>query len=531
MFTVVPVDGYEELNDALRARQDYTSSIVLINCAVTCPILEILNVPPNSTVFVVDSRRPLNHFNVFEANQIRILVNEAERSSLGIPNLDDVIAKDEDSESDDDDDEYSEGSNDGGGRRNIIDRVTRRAVRKENKRLWESQKNKILWQYYEYNWHSTSTAVQMLELAAELDRASAELMWYAAIGVSSQYTDRLIPIEGYTDTCVTRMKPFITKFSPKNAAKSDDLLRISFGKELPLALYTHWNLYNAMAVNEYFACKTKNWTQKGEKNMKELLAKMGITLVETSRKFESIESKQKKELIEILDKEMGIGFASFTVHLGYSGQVNAADIARAAALRIESPHNVEPMDRFQAALRIIRAAISGPKDQQVILVDAFERSYQKMLKMIWHLVGTAINQSEIVSTGAFYLMSSQRAISAEVAESRHFLLNFTHFLLKAFACSKRGRSGKPLIVTFPLPQSEKQPDGWHVVTGIMPLATAFEDNTFKSIIGRAFERAAKDQQNMQLSFDSFDNSIITMRATDRARFFDKLQSILETSGI
>ena len=57
-------------------------------------------------------------------------MNEAERSSLGIPNLDDVIAKDEDSDSDDDDDEDSEGSNDGGGRRNVIDRVARRTVRK-----------------------------------------------------------------------------------------------------------------------------------------------------------------------------------------------------------------------------------------------------------------------------------------------------------------------------------------------------------------------------------------------------------------
>ena len=38
---------------------------------------------------------------------------------------------------------------------------------------------------------------------------------------------------------------------------------------------------------------------------------------------------------------MGIGFASFTVHLGYSGQVNAADIARAAALRYAEPSRVD----------------------------------------------------------------------------------------------------------------------------------------------------------------------------------------------
>lgn len=44
---------------------------------------------------------------------------------------------------------------------------------------------------------------------------------------------------------------------------------------LPLAMYNRWNLYEAMKVDEYFACLTKNWSQRGEQNTKALLSKMG----------------------------------------------------------------------------------------------------------------------------------------------------------------------------------------------------------------------------------------------------------------
>jgi hypothetical protein len=38
-------------------------------------------------------------------------------------------------------------------------------------------------------------SVMMLELAHELGKSSAELMWYAAVGLSSALADQLISIE------------------------------------------------------------------------------------------------------------------------------------------------------------------------------------------------------------------------------------------------------------------------------------------------------------------------------------------------
>uniref|UniRef100_A0A1I7XIL0 Guanylate cyclase domain-containing protein n=1 Tax=Heterorhabditis bacteriophora TaxID=37862 RepID=A0A1I7XIL0_HETBA len=278
----------------------------------------------------------------------------------------------------------------------------------------------------------------MLELAASLNRATPELMWIAAVGLNSQWTDKLITIEAYTDVCYNRMRPFIHKFSPRSAPKANDLLRVSFDKELPLAMYPHWSLYRAMMVNEHFACKTKNWTQKGDSDVKHLLANLGLTLNETKQKFEAMSSNRKKEVTDTLEKEMASSFASFIAHLGYCNRVNAADVARGVAARLETPRKQPLLERFESAQSVLLSFMDGTGD------------FMQMLK-----------------TFELYKANS------DIVESRHFLFSFAHFLLRAFAVLRRGRTARPLIITFPLGGDMQ---GWNLVTGVMPLNTVYEDN-------------------------------------------------------
>ena len=46
---------------------------------------------------------------------------------------------------------------------------------------------------------SRQVSLFMLELAHELGKSTAELMWCAAVGISSQYMDNLISLEKYTE--------------------------------------------------------------------------------------------------------------------------------------------------------------------------------------------------------------------------------------------------------------------------------------------------------------------------------------------
>ncbi len=44
---------------------------------------------------------------------------------------------------------------------------------------------------------------------------------------------------------------------------------------LTLSLYAHWSISQSIAHDPYFICQSRLWTQKGESNLKHILAKMG----------------------------------------------------------------------------------------------------------------------------------------------------------------------------------------------------------------------------------------------------------------
>lgn len=72
----------------------------------------------------------------------------------------------------------------------------------------------------------------MLEVAHEIGKSCAELMWCAVVGLNSQLMDNLISLEAYTQVCIDRLRTFIRRFSPKDTTlKADGILKISFDKE------------------------------------------------------------------------------------------------------------------------------------------------------------------------------------------------------------------------------------------------------------------------------------------------------------
>ncbi|WKX98841.1 hypothetical protein Q1695_014040 [Nippostrongylus brasiliensis] len=514
-YSMVPVSGWGGLERAFQEHYDQDPTFVLLNCGGNRS-LQDMQVPEGCEVFVIDSRRPFHHENVFEGAQIRVVVDSAEVPKLNLPSMSDVMEPEESDDSDDDSDNDGEG-------RGRMERVEHRLLKKVAKKQWAKRRKNILWKYYENAWYSISSAVRMLELAAALNRATPELMWVAAVGLSSQWTDRLITIEAYHDVCIDRMRPFIHRFSPRNAsAKADDLLRVSFEKELPLAMYSHWSLYRAMAVNEHFACKTRNWTQKGDSEVKHLLADLGLTLNESRQKFEAMTSTRRKEVIQTLEKEMTPSFASFIAHFGYSSRVNAADVARGLAVRLESPRRIPLSERFESARSILYCFMKSHQDY-VPLVKCFDL-YKMGLESVWTLLAAAINQQEVLPIGPFFLHSSTAPLD-EIMDAKHFLFLFTTFLQRAFAVMRksRDRTTKPFVVSLAL-SGDLQ--GWHIVTGAMPLDTVYNDALLMSFMGRAFERAA-EQARLDVRRENFDPNVVLIRSEDRSRFFDLLQAVME----
>lgn len=69
-----------------------------------------------------------------------------------------------------------------------------------------------------------------------------------------------------------------------------------------------------------------------------------LTLAECSQNYEVIKKERRREVFDILEKHMNVGFYSFTSHLGYSTCYSASDFARAMSLRLEykAPKQASP---------------------------------------------------------------------------------------------------------------------------------------------------------------------------------------------
>ncbi|PIC38450.1 hypothetical protein B9Z55_010461 [Caenorhabditis nigoni] len=517
-YSIRTVEGWGSVDKIFVELQEQKCNYILINCGATRS-LSRLQLPPDSIVYVLDSHRPFHIENVYANEQVHLLINNSEMAELQLPDVDSVIREDSDDEDENDDEDapYEQ----------QVENVRRRAIRREEMQVWERQRNRILWKYYESTWFSSPSCVTLLELAAEMNKVSAELMWYTSVGLNSAFIDKLISIERYTQICVDRMRPFVNRFMPRNIinqGRVDDLLHITFGRELPLAIYSHWDLYNSMTVNEYFSIKTKNWTQRGDANIRQLLTQLGITLHETKQKFESLPTEQRKLVVDVLEKEMDSSFATFFATLGYCGKLSACDVARAVTLKLEMPRHDSMLDRFQAGKMILQSSITGERQERLHLSHTLTSTCQRALQVSWKSVSAAINQSEIISNGPYYLFTCARAIDEDMLDSRHFLYNTTSFMLSAFASMRKGRTAKPLIAMFPL---NGESAGWLVVTGVMPIATIYEDNLIKTCIGRAFERVKKMNPKIRIVDDSFNSDIIRLKSEDRTRFIDLLVHAFE----
>eukprot|EP00898_Chlorokybus_atmophyticus_P007466 jgi/Chlat1/7720/Chrsp66S07318 len=85
-YSVLPVCGYEALTKhAAKTTNDDGQAIivVMINCGGAEPVRNILQCGPSTTVYIIDSHRPLNHSNINSNNkQVVVLCTDDDRQKL-----------------------------------------------------------------------------------------------------------------------------------------------------------------------------------------------------------------------------------------------------------------------------------------------------------------------------------------------------------------------------------------------------------------------------------------------------------------
>uniref|UniRef100_A0A914XQN1 CDC45-like protein n=1 Tax=Plectus sambesii TaxID=2011161 RepID=A0A914XQN1_9BILA len=534
-FSVLPVSGWKELRDTVEAHSDQNKMMVLINCGGTRSLIDTITPPDDVVFFIIDSHRPFDLDNVFDDERVKILAKREEIDDLNCPPMNEIYYPSDDESEEDGNSSDSAVERSPTKKRNRMADIEQRVAKKQRRARWNKQRGDHLWNYYENSWYSVSSALCMFELAHDLSKSTAELLWCAVVGVTSQYVDGLITDERYISTCVDRLRVHVKRFnhladSQKNLV---DRLRISFDKELALPLYRHWSLYSSMEHDPSIVCRLRLWTQKGARDMHHFLADLGLTLGDCQQLFSALSSEQRKDVVARLQtnsdkyKLTSTVFGSFIASAGYCNSFNAADFARALGVQLEVACTGESAEsNFFSALSTMSAFLdTRQKRRNPKLVQCGIETCKTFLEAVVREVYVAINQNHVLPTGAFLLVYMSQGPDLRFFTGRHSIASFARFLLRAFVTASANKfNGRPLVVAVPLSGAY---DGWYEVLGIMPLNTADMDGHNKSFIGRAFDRVC-DRSSVRVERDHFDSCLIRLKAEDRGRFFNALQAVLET---
>ncbi|AWP07398.1 CDC45-related protein isoform 2 [Scophthalmus maximus] len=520
-YTLVPVTGWQDLGTAFLEHKEQFRYFVLINCGANVDLLEMLQPDDDSVFFICDTHRPVDVVNVYNDSQIKLLIKQDD--DLGVPSYDDIFRDEDDEEGGDSGNESDEGSEPSGKRRRFDEgAVERRIERQRAKREWEARRREILFDYEQYEYHGTSAAMIVFELAWVLTKDTKDMLWWAVIGLTDQWVhDKITHMKYVTD--IATMQRHVSRHNHRNEDEENslsiDCMRISFEYDLRLSLYQHWSLYESICNSSYTSCNFKLWTLNGQKKLQEFLADMGLPLKQVRQKFHSMDMSIKENLREVIEESSNkygmkdIRIQTFGVHFGYKNRFLANDMVHACAALLESAEK-DDGDNF------INALDSLSRSNLDRLHSGIDLAKRKLIA-VQQTVASCICTNLILSQGPFlycYLMEGTPDV--KLFSKPMALTLLCKYLLRAFVHSTRNKRCKLLPLIMAAPRDVEK--GTVIVVGIPPES---ETSDKKNFFGRAFEKAAESTSSRTLH-DHFDTSIIELKTEDRSKFLDALITLL-----
>ncbi|XP_071949522.1 cell division control protein 45 homolog [Antedon mediterranea] len=521
-YTLVPVSGQQDLERAFLEHSEQIKHVVLINCGANINLLDVLQPEDDVTFFVCDSHRPIDLVNVYNDTQVKLLLDSTEQ--LTIPSYEDIF-NDEESDSDDSGNE-SESSQPDKRRRLDEESIVRKLEKKRARRLWEESRQKIIFQYEEFSFYSTSAAYVIYQLAWKLSKDSNDLLWWSIIGLTDQLLSKKIDREKYflDASELNRHVSRHNRLGQEEDAtqQSVNAMKITFNPELQLALYRHWSLFDSICHSSYTACNLRLWTARGFKKLHEFLADMGMPLTQCKQKFTAMDIAYRETFCDSLQnsgKKYGldqITVPSFYAQFGYKNKFCAFDAVHAASALLESIEKDKVGDaNFLEALDALSRV---HLDKLECGLEISKRQHKAIVSQI----RTLLDMNHVVSAGPFlYAYIQEGTLDVKFFSKANCLALLARFTLEAFVKMSKSKKVKNLPLVMVAPLNFEQ--GTSLVVGVPPLMEL--ENSPRSLFGRAFEQTA-EKTGSRVLHDSFDPSIFALKTEDRSKFFDALVSLL-----
>ncbi len=356
LYTLVPVQGKSDLIKAFEDNAGADSGVryvVMINCGATIDLVEFLDPNEDVVIFVADSHRPIDVCNAYNDGQIRLITSQEDEED--IPEYDEVFRDESDAENEDnsdrsDGDEGIEGNEnvDYGNKKRRFDETS--ILKRRDRRLWEEKRAKILFEYQQFSYTGSSTAMLMYELAWKMSRDNNDLLWWSIIG----HTEQLLMVKSEVDKYLIglgNLRDHVSRLNVTSAQSADGensrsvgSMKLGYQKELNLNLYRHWSIFESLHHTVYTASKFKIWTLKGKQKLSEFLAELGLPLVQCKQKFATMDLELRNDVRSIFEEKAekygldDITYNTFTASFGFRHKFCAADVVYAVLSLLEQPH-------------------------------------------------------------------------------------------------------------------------------------------------------------------------------------------------
>ncbi|KAG7169539.1 Cell division control protein 45-like [Homarus americanus] len=272
----------------------------------------------------------------------------------------------------------------------------------------------------------------------------------------------------------------------------------------------------------YSTTTLRLWTLKGEKRLYELLAEMGLPLVQCRQKYCGMDISLRNELQSLLESKAekygldNLLFASFSTSQGFRSKFSAMDYVYATLALLETTDKEKtPTDAFLDVT-------DGLTISKLVVMEKGLECSKQQLEAIYRQMQTFLDMNQVISAGPFlYATVIEGTPDARFFAAPHCLSLLARFTLRAHVAVSRSKKSRslPLIITTPDVRSPEP--NTCLVCGIPPTSEESPRNFF----GKAFEQAAnKTGSKAELEF--FDTNIIRLSVDDRSKFFDALISLL-----
>ncbi|XP_038618917.1 cell division control protein 45 homolog isoform X1 [Tachyglossus aculeatus] len=531
-YTLVPVSGWQDLETAFLEHKEQFRHFLLINCGANVDLLEALQPEEDTLFFVCDTHRPVNVVNVYNDTQVKLLIKQDD--DLDVPAYEDIFRDDEEEEEEEEEAEEeggesseSERAGPAEKRRRFEEAVVERTMRRRERREWEARRKEILFDYEQYEYHGTSSAMVMFDLAWIMSKDLNDMLWWAIVGLTDQWIqDKITQMKYVTD--IGALQRHVSRHNHRNEDEENslsiDCMRIAFEYDLRLALYQHWSLYESLWNSGYTAASLKLWTLQGQKRLQEFLADMGLPLKQVKQKFHSMDVSLKESLRDMIEESANkfgmkdLRVQTFSITFGFKNKFLASDIVYAATSLMESVDkdgaNGTGTDSF------IKALDSLSRSNLDTLQQGLELA-KRRLRAIQQTVASCICTNLVISQGPFlYCYLPEGTPDVRLFSKPVALGLLSKCLLKSFIRSTKNRRCQLLPLVMAAPMDVEQ--GTVIMVGIPPETEASDKKNF---FGRAFEKAA-ESTNSRTLHNHFDLSIIELKIEDRSKFLDALISLL-----